>query len=122
MLKEVAQRIHNNEKAVLIPSQTGWSVEGLDGKLHSVRLFGPNGAPRQYCTCAATATCFHIMAAMMSIGYQPKPSVNRKANGTIMRQNLEKTVNFQSGKKKPRLVDTDHGKAKMAARRKNTEV
>lgn len=48
-----------------VPCQKLFSVADPVGKAHSVRLF-----PKETCTCPASSTCCHIMAAKKSIGLE----------------------------------------------------
>jgi len=50
-----------------VHEQQAFTIEGPDGTIHAVRLF-----PTETCTCPASTTCCHIVAAKKSIGLDCK--------------------------------------------------
>lgn len=107
---ERAQRTIDLDHITAVPKQQGWLVRSLCGKrLHAVTLFGLTGLPSHCCSCPATVTCYHILAAMKSIRYQYRASMHKRPNGTRFRQNLLKKGNARSGTKKGRQMDSDYG-------------
>ena len=73
-------------------------LTGSSGDKHLVRLFR-DGKLSQYCTCESTFTCFHIMAAMISIDYYNQPR-NDKSNLIRYRKNEKKRTDSKSRTKK----------------------
>ena len=61
----LAKYVLNNNLITLVPTQGAFIVQGRGGK-YCVTLF-----PKESCQCPSTTTCFHILAAKMSIGQEP---------------------------------------------------
>lgn len=77
-------------------------MEGTAGNVHAIRLF-----PKASCTCPASASsCYHILAAKMSIGMECKNS-GSKINLTMLRKNVRSKRDKTSGRKRPRINDYD---------------
>ena len=74
---------------------------GTSGNAHAVRLF-----PGESCTCPSTNTCYHILAARMSIGLIDK-SFKKRINLTQLRRNTRPKTQKKSGRKAPRPDDYD---------------
>jgi len=66
-----------------------------------VKLF-----PRESCSCPATSSCYHIIAAKMAVG-MPFSQRPRKLNLTQLRRNKRKRADKTSGRKRPRFHDVD---------------
>ena len=88
----------DNNLITLVPTQGAFIVQGRSGK-YCVTLF-----PKKSCQYPSTTTCFHILAAKMSIGQEPieKRSV---VNLRILTKNSRKRVDKKSGKKQPKPND-----------------
>ena len=91
----------------------------FDPKLHVFNVKGTSGVtrvvtlhPRETCSCPSTGSCYHILAAKMSLGIQvtTKPS---RLNLTQLRKNTRSRKEKKSGKKKPRPMDVDQGNNTM---------
>ncbi|VDI33695.1 Hypothetical predicted protein [Mytilus galloprovincialis] len=98
--KLLAKYIVDNNLITLVPSQAAFIVQGRNGK-YCVTLF-----PKETCQCPSTTTCFHILAAKMSIGQEPiekRPVVSLR----VLTKNNRKRVDKKSGKKQPRQNDYD---------------
>lgn len=96
----LAKYIVDNNLITLVPSQAAFIVQGRNGK-YCVTLF-----PKETCQCPSTTTCFHILAAKMSIGQEPiekRPVVSLR----VLTKNNRKRVDKKSGKKQPRQNDYD---------------
>ena len=63
-----------------VPDQQVFTVSAPDGRVHAVRLF-----PNQNCTCPASTTCCHVLAAKRSIGLEC--SERKVVNLTKLRRN-----------------------------------
>ena len=88
--------ISHNEKL------QSFTVKGTSGNVHAVRLF-----PKASCTCPASeSSCYHILAARMSIGMEEKSSHHR-VNFTMLRRNTRSKKDKTSGRKRPRVDDYD---------------
>jgi hypothetical protein len=70
-----------------------FTIIGTKNRANAVRLF-----PKESCTCPSTSTCYHILAAKMSIGMEPKQSCGR-INLTQLRRNTRQRRNKKSGRK-----------------------
>jgi hypothetical protein len=90
-----------NKKVTSVPERQSFIIEGSRGDSYAVKLF-----PNEKCQCPATNTCYHIIAAKMSIGMDPH-NVKGKVSLTQLRKNSRKRVDKKSGRKKPRLNDYD---------------
>ena len=79
-----------------------FTVEGTAGNVHAVQLF-----PKATCTCPASGpSCYHILAAKMSIGMECRKS-DVKINLTMLHKNVRSKKDKISGRKRPRLDDYD---------------
>ena len=88
--------ISHNEKL------QAFTIKGTGGNVHAVRLF-----PEASCTCPASEpSCYHILAARMSIGMEDKGSRHR-VNFTLLRRNARSKKDKTSGRKRPRVDDYD---------------
>ena len=90
----------DNNLITLVPTQGAFIVHDRSGK-YCVTLF-----PKESYQCPSTTTCFHILAANMSIGQEPieKRSV---VNLRLLKKNTRKRVDKKSGKKQPRPNDRE---------------
>ena len=88
--------ISHNEKL------QAFTVKGTGGNVHAVRLF-----PKASCTCPASgSSCYHILAARISIGMGDMKS-RHKVNYTLLRRNARSKKDKTSGRKRPRIDDYD---------------
>jgi hypothetical protein len=74
----------------LVPTRGAFIVQGRSGK-YCVTLFS-----KESCQCPSTTTCFHILAAKMSIGQEPiekRPIVNLR----LLTKKKRKRVDKKSG-------------------------
>ena len=62
--QSLARLIVENNLITLVPQQGAFIVNGQKGK-YCVTLF-----PKKTCQCESTSTCYHILAAKMSIGLE----------------------------------------------------
>ena len=65
-VRQRAMDIIKENRIQQVPSLQHWSVVGSSGDIYVVKLFKA-GVRNQTCTCAASAICPHILAAMYSI-------------------------------------------------------
>ena len=72
-------------------------VKGLRGKECIVKLF-----PQERCTCNSTRTCYHILAARLSIGVTDSKTNKSKLSLKSLKTSSRKT---KSGRKRPRQGD-----------------
>ena len=81
-----------------------------DTKLHTVTVLGsarPHVVtifPKETCSCPSTTTCYHILAAKMSIRLTEEHQPRRQINLTQLRK-VQKTEGRKSGRKQPRPGD-----------------
>ena len=86
-----------------VPSQQHWSVVGSCGDIFTVALFKA-GVRNMTCTCAASAICSHILAAMYSIDCE-MPS-KKKGNITMTHRKSRSRQRYRrSGTKKPSRME-----------------
>ena len=90
----LASAAMEQKKVTAVPERKNFVVEGSRGDSYSVKLF-----PYEKCQCPSTNTCYHIIAAKMSIGMDTK-DVKGKVNLTQLRKNSRKRVDKKSGRKK----------------------
>ena len=94
----LAEYVLDNNLITLVPTQGAFIVQDRSGK-YCVTLF-----PKESCQCPSTTTCFHILAAKMSIGQEPiekRPIVNLR----LLTKKKRKRVDKKSGKKQPKPND-----------------
>ncbi|KAK4027591.1 hypothetical protein OUZ56_016633 [Daphnia magna] len=103
--KQRAINIIEEERISLDPKMQSWTVKGSTCKKYCVEPFN-NGAQCPTCSCAATSTCCHIMAAMIFINYVWQ--LKKQPNTTTMIKNQLKAADKRSGRKKPRVDDTNN--------------
>ena len=72
--------IEGNE-IIFVPQMAAFMVKGSRGEKYSVLLF-----PKEKCSCPATNLCYHIIAAMKSIGMDI-PGEKKVFNLTQLRRN-----------------------------------
>ena len=85
-----------NNLITLVPQQGAFIVNGQKGK-YCVTLF-----PKETCQCLSTSTCYHILAAKMSIGLEAIQK-NRVVNLRALSKNSKKKIDKKSGRKQPRV-------------------
>jgi hypothetical protein len=73
----------------VVPQQGAFIVNGQKGK-HCVTLF-----PKETCQCVSTSTCYHILAAKMSIGLEAIQK-NRVVNLRALSKNSKKKIDKKS--------------------------
>ena len=96
--QSLARFIVDNNLITLVPQQGAFIVHGRKGK-YCVTLF-----PRETCQCESTSTCYHILAAKISIGLEPVQK-NRVVNLRALSKNSKKKIDKKSGRKQPRAND-----------------
>ena len=82
------------------PNLHTFTIVGSEGRPQAVKLF-----PKQSCTCPATSTCYHILAAKLSIGLETPSSSKQILNLTQLRRNARSRKEKRSGRKCPRPGD-----------------
>ena len=101
--RERAKDVVERGLLTLDPKLSVFTVVGTQ-EPRLVKLF-----PRLSCSCPATATCYHIMAAKMAVGMAVPDVHTGTVNLTQLRRNKRKRADKTSGRKQPRLrhVDVD---------------
>jgi hypothetical protein len=102
----------------LVPLLQHWSVVGSSGDIYVVKLF-KGGVRNQTCTCAASAICCHILAAMYSIDCEMLSK--KKGNITVTQRKGRKQQRYRRSGKKPlsKLEKKDSkAKAKVSKKKK----
>ena len=80
-VRQRAMDIIKENRIQQVPSLQHWSVVGSSGDIYVVKLFKA-GVRNQTCTCAASAICPHILAAMYSIDCVVKEKGEHNSNTT----------------------------------------
>ncbi|CAG2257782.1 unnamed protein product [Mytilus edulis] len=96
--QSLARFIVDNHLITLVPQQGAFIVNGRKGK-YCVTLF-----PKETCQCESSSTCFHILAAKMSIGLQ-STQTNNVVSLRALSKNSKKKIDKKSGRKQPRAND-----------------
>ena len=87
-----------NNLITLVTLQGAFIVNGQKGQ-YCVTLF-----PKETCQCVSISTCYHILAAKMSIGLEAIQK-NRVVNLRALSKNSKKKIDKKSGRKQPRVND-----------------
>lgn len=113
IVRQRAMDIIKENRIQQVPSLQHWSVEGSSGDIYVVKLFKA-GVRHQTCTCAASAICSHILAAMYSIDCEMLSKKNGNLTA-IQRKRRTQQRYRRSGKKPPSKLE------KNSIRRKENE-
>jgi len=62
--------------------------------------------PSTTCSCPAQTNCYHVVAARMAVGLN-ETTKKKTVNLTQLRKNVRKRPDKTSGRKRPRVNDTD---------------
>ena len=81
-----AQNVIKNNKIPFNAQMHIFNVEGIQGDVRVVKLH-----PNETCSCPASGTCYHIMAAKLSLG-------SKEILTTKESQISQSCINHQSGK------------------------
>ena len=95
----LARAVVNEGRVSHCPKMQTFVVEGNKSSKYCVTLF-----PKEKCQCPATTTCYHILAAKMSIG-QNIEQKKKCVNLTQLIRNTRKNAGKRSGKKAPSTLD-----------------
>ena len=98
---ERAKRVVEEHKISLDSNLKTFTVMETD-RPHVVTLF-----PKESCSCPSTSTCYHILAAKLSIGETSDDVTKKKLNLTRLRKNAHSRSDKTSGRKIPRRGDYD---------------
>jgi hypothetical protein len=99
--KSLALDVLKKNGVVHVPSLGAFLVQGSKGDKYAVSLF-----PKEKCQCPSTSTCYHIIAAKLSVGMDDGYR-ERTYNLSQLRRNSRKRTDKKSGKKQPRPLDND---------------
>ena len=77
-----------------------FTVMGISGQARLVTLH-----PKESCSCPSNTTCYHILAARLSIGETGNNGAKKKINLKQLYKNARGKKEKRSGRKKPRLGD-----------------
>ena len=97
---ERAKCIVEEERISFDPNLHTFTVIGSEGRPQVVKLF-----PKQSCTCPSTSTCYHILAAQLSVGLEKADNSKQRLNLTQLRRNARVRKEKRSGRKCPRPGD-----------------
>lgn len=104
-MKERALKVIEDGRITLVPEQKAWIVTGSSGNKYTVQLFR-NGEKRPKCSCPASISCCHILAAMMSVDCVT--SFTKKTTILRMERNSRKAADRRKGgRKQPKAKDTE---------------
>ena len=91
----------NDNKVTHVPSARTFIVEGSQGSKYAVQLH-----PKETCQCPSIGTCYHIIAAKLSIGIDDTGD-KRKLHMAQLRRNSRKRQDKKAGRKRPRPCDIE---------------
>ena len=83
----------------------------LDSNLRTFTVMGTNKPhvvtlhPKESCSCASSTSCYHILAAKLSIGVTCEAVPKTKLSLTQLRKNSRSSKEKKSGRKRPRPGD-----------------
>ena len=93
-----AKRIIEEKRISFDPNLHTFTIIGSEGRPQAVKLF-----PKEICTCPATNTCYHILAAKLSIGLESTLNSSKQTlNRTQLRRNARSRKEKRSGRKSAR--------------------
>ena len=97
-----AMSVIEEKRITHVPKNNAFIIVGTDPqKIYLTKLF-----PKESCTCPATNTCYHILAARKSIGINILPA-KKHVNLSLLMRKSRKRNDKKSGRKKPRPQDYD---------------
>ena len=99
---KMAEALISKNKIQHVPEMATFLVEGYEGRKYNVQTH-----PKPTCSCAATTTCYHILAVQMSCGINPTKDT-RKLNLNRLKKNSRARADKTSGRKRPRKNDLDY--------------
>ena len=79
-----------------------FNVEGTNGTVRIVTLH-----PKETCSCPASGTCYHIMAAKLSIGIKEPSKQKETRSFTKLYKSVKGKGKKKSGRKRPRIGDEE---------------
>ena len=100
--ESLANKVLLDKGITLVPEFGGFMVKGSENRLYAVTLF-----PTETCQCPSTTRCYHIIAAMKSIGMSIHDKKKRTINLSRLRKRSRKNNDKGMGRKKPRIGDLD---------------
>ncbi|WAR27999.1 hypothetical protein MAR_013703, partial [Mya arenaria] len=80
----LAERVIEDNGIVFVPQMGAFMVNGSKNEKYSVSIL-----PKEKCSCPATSRCYHIIAALKSIGMEI-PDEKRAFNLTQLRKNCRR--------------------------------
>ena len=82
------------------PQMQIFNVEGTQGDVRVVKLH-----PKETCSCPASGTCYHIMAAKLSLGIKEIPTTKENRIFTKLYKSAKgKKASVKSGRKRVRMA------------------
>jgi len=87
-------------KVIHVPQMKSFMVEGLTGQKYAVSLF-----PKESCQCPSSTTCYHILAAKLSVNL-PIEGMKKQHNLTILRRNARCRSEKKLGRKHQTVDNT----------------
>ncbi|XP_076036819.1 uncharacterized protein LOC143022480 [Oratosquilla oratoria] len=100
--RSLALDVLKRNGVVHVPSLSAFMVHGSKGDKYAVSLF-----LKEKCQCPSTSTCYHIIAAKMSVGLHTACK-EKTYNLSQLRRNSRKGSDKKSGRKRPRPLDYDN--------------
>ena len=80
-----------------------FNVEGTQSDVRVVKLH-----PKETCSCPASGTCYHIMAAKLSLGIKEIPTTKESRNFTkLYKSSKGEKASVKSGRKCVRMADEE---------------
>ena len=97
---ELAKAVVKENGVRLVADMNAFMVQGVSNKKYTVTLF-----PKETCQCPSTGTCYHILAAKLSIGINIKPQQNERKLISLMRYKNRPKSQKRLGQKKTKPSD-----------------
>lgn len=98
-----ARNVIENNKISFNAQMHIFNVEGTQGDVRVVKLH-----PKETCSCPANGTCYHIMAAKLSLGIKEIPTTKENRNFTKLYKSAKgKKASVKSGRKRVRMADEE---------------
>jgi hypothetical protein len=101
--QELAKAVIEGNGVRLVPDMNAFMVQGVSNKKYTVTLF-----PKESCQCPSTGTCYHILAAKLSIGIDMKPQQNERKLISLMRYKNRPKSQKRLGQKKQKPSDFEN--------------
>ena len=101
--EDLAKKVISSDGVKLVSEMNAFMVCGLKDKKYTVTLF-----PKEECQCPATGTCYHIIAAKLSIGIKNTEKKEERKLISLMRYKNRPKTQRRIGTKKQKPSDFEN--------------